>query len=35
MAEMWICQVPGGKYFNAFSSNVDHYQNLYPKELYE
>ena len=24
----------GLKYFNAFSSDVDHYQNLYPKELY-
>ena len=35
MAEMWVCQVPGGEYFNAFSSDVDHYQNLYPKELYE
>lgn len=35
MAEMWICQIQDGKYFTAFSSDVDHYQNLYPRELYE
>ena len=34
MAEMWLCQITDGNYFNAFSSDVDHYQNLYPKELY-
>jgi hypothetical protein len=35
MAEMWICQFPDGNYYNDFSSNVNHYQNLYPSELYE
>ena len=35
MAEMWLCQIADGKYRNAYSSDVDHYQSLYPKELYE
>jgi hypothetical protein len=33
MAEMWLCQI-NGKYFNAWSSGVDHYQSLYPESNY-
>ena len=35
MAEMWLCQFIDGKYHSAWSSNVDHYQQNYPRELYE
>jgi hypothetical protein len=35
MNEMWICQLTESKYYNAYISNVDHYQSPYPKELYE
>lgn len=35
MCEMWLCQVKDGKYFNAYSSDVDHYMTPYPKHLYE
>lgn len=35
MNEMWVCQLPESKYYNAYISNVDHYQSPYPKELYE
>lgn len=35
MNEMWLCQIPNGKYHSAWSSDVDHYQSPYPKELYE
>ena len=35
MAEMWLCQLPNAKYHNAWHSNVNHYQQNYPKELYE
>ena len=35
MAEMWLCQLNDGKYYNAFSSDVDHYMTPYPKNLYE
>lgn len=34
MAEMWLCQIDG-KYNSAWSSNVNHYLENYPKELYE
>ena len=35
MAEMWLCQIPGGKYSCDWQSNINHYQQNYPKELYE
>jgi hypothetical protein len=35
MCEMWLCQSQDSKYYNAYSSDVDHYMNRYPKELYE
>jgi len=35
MCEMWVCQLPESKYYNAHTSDVDHYQNPYPGELYE
>jgi len=35
LCEMWLCQLPNGKYYNAYSSEVDHYQNLYPEYLYK
>ena len=35
MCEMWICSLETGKYNNAYTSTVDHYQSPYPKELYE
>lgn len=35
MNEMWVCQIPDGKYHCAWSSNVNHYQQNYPFELYE
>ena len=35
MAEMWVCCPPDGKYNNAFSSDVDHYQSPYPRHKYE
>jgi len=35
MCEMWVCQLPDAKYYNAHTSTVDHYQSPYPKELYE
>jgi hypothetical protein len=35
MNEMWVCQLSESKYYNAYISNVDHYQSPYPKELYE
>jgi hypothetical protein len=35
MAEMWLCQIPDGKYSCAWQSNINHYQQNYPKELYE
>ena len=34
MAEMWLCQVPGN-YNCAWRSDVNHYAELYPKNLYE
>ena len=34
MAEMWLCQRPESKYFNAWSSDVDHYRFEYPLEKY-
>ena len=34
MAEMWLCQIDG-KYNSAWQSNINHYQQNYPKELYE
>lgn len=35
MCEMWVCQLPESKYYNAHTSDVDHYQSPYPKERYE
>ena len=35
MCEMWVCQLPNGKYHCAYSSGVDHYMTPYPKEIYE
>ena len=35
MDEMWLCQIQTGKYHSAWHSNVNHYQENYPKELYE
>ena len=35
MAEMWVCSLPGGKYSNAYSSDVDHYQSPFPRSIYE
>jgi len=35
MNEMWLCQIPTGKYHCAYSSGVDHYVTPYPKEIYE
>ena len=35
MCEMWLCQSNDSKYFNAHSSNINHYMSMYPKELYE
>lgn len=35
MAEMWLCQPNDGKYNCAWRSNVNHYIENYPKELYE
>jgi hypothetical protein len=35
ICEMWLCSPLEGKYHCAFSSNVDHYQQGYPKNLYE
>jgi hypothetical protein len=35
MAEMWLCQISDGKYNCAWVSNVNHYLENYPKELYE
>jgi hypothetical protein len=35
MAEMWLCQISDGKYNCAWASNVNHYVENYPKELYE
>jgi hypothetical protein len=32
---MWVCSLENGKYNNAYTSTVDHYQSPYPKELYE
>lgn len=34
-AEMWIASNKNGKYFNAFTSNVNHYLSEFPRELYE
>jgi hypothetical protein len=35
MCEMWICSLNDAKYYNAYTSTVDHYVSPYPKELYE
>lgn len=35
MAEMWLCQIPEGKYSCAWQSNINHYHQFYPKDLYE
>jgi hypothetical protein len=35
MCEMWLCQIPNGKYHCAHSSGIDHYLTRYPKELYQ
>lgn len=35
MAEMWLCQNSEAKYNCAWRSNVNHYIENYPKELYE
>jgi hypothetical protein len=35
MAEMWLCQNSENKYKCAWKSNVNHYVENYPKELYE
>jgi hypothetical protein len=35
MCEMWVCQLPNSKYNSAHNSNIDHYKNPYPKNLYE
>ena len=35
MAEMWLCQPNDGKYNCAWRSNVNHYVESYPKNLYE
>lgn len=35
MCEMWVCQLKDSKYNNIHSSNVNHYNSLYPKSLYE
>jgi len=32
--EMWVCQIQGGKYFGAWMSDVNHYEENYPKERY-
>lgn len=34
MCEMWVCSLPEGNYNNVYSSNMDHYWNPYPKQLY-
>jgi len=34
MAEMWLCQIDGD-YKSAWQSNVNHYKQNYPKNLYE
>jgi hypothetical protein len=34
MAEMWLCQL-NDRYYNAYSSNINHYLERYPKENYE
>jgi hypothetical protein len=35
MAEMWLCQDVNGKYNCSWKSNVNHYIESYPKNLYE
>lgn len=35
MAEMWLCQNSNSRYNCAWYSNVNHYIENYPKELYE
>jgi len=35
MNEMWVCQIPNGKYYGAGSSGVNHYLQNYPKKIYE
>lgn len=35
MNEMWICSSGIGRYNSAYSSNIDHYQNPYPRSIYE
>ena len=35
MAEMWLCQPNDGKYNCAWQSNINHYLERYPIELYE
>lgn len=34
-AEMWVASNKNGKYFNAFTSNINHYHKEFPRELYE
>ncbi len=34
MNEMWVCQIPNSKYHFAWNSNINHYQQAYPSELY-
>lgn len=34
MAEMWLCQVIGGKYHCAWESGIDHYKTFYPEKMY-
>lgn len=35
MAEMWLCQVKEGKYYEAWNSGVNHYISLYNIDMYE
>lgn len=35
MAEMWLCQISDSKYNCAWHSNVNHYNENYPKSKYE
>lgn len=35
MAEMWLCQKNDSKYNCAWNSNVNHYNENYPKGKYE
>lgn len=35
MAEMWLCQIKESNYNCAWKSNVNHYTEMYPKNLYD